>query len=381
MFLTAVSLAVAAIPEGLPAVVTIALALGVQRMVRRHALIRKLPSVETLGCATVICSDKTGTLTKNEMTVQAIFAGGSLFKITGIGYAPSGKFLRSEEEIDASQYPDLIKVLTLGVLCNAATLTKNDDGYKIIGDPTEGALLTCAGKADILKEGKEKEFNFFDEIPFDSERKKMTVIRSLANGKIFAFVKGAPDILLNNCTAIEENSNTRALSEEDKETILRVNNDLANCAMRVLAVAYREVAASEKIEADAIEANLIFAGLFAMIDPPREEVRRAMEECKTAGIKTVMITGDHKNTAVAIAKDLGFFEKGSLALTGEELDRLSEDEFRNEIEKIPVYARVSPENKLRIVRAWRARGEVVAMTGDGVNDAPAYRRSDGYYRN
>lgn len=376
MFLTAVSLAVAAIPEGLPAVVTIALALGVQRMVKRHALIRKLPSVETLGCATVICSDKTGTLTKNEMTVQAVYATGIVFKITGIGYEPSGEFLLGGEEINPSQHPDLIKVLTFGILCNGATLAKNNGAYKIIGDPTEGALLTCAAKAGILKEDKEKEFKFFDEIPFDSERKKMTIIRNFGSGRMFAFVKGAPDILLNNCTAIEENSSTRTLSGEDRKKILNVNNDLANSAMRVLAVAYREVAPAEKIEADTIEKDLIFSGLIAMIDPPREEVRHAMEECKTAGIKTVMITGDHKNTAVAIAKDLGFFKEGSMALTGEELDRLSEDAFRNKIEKIPVYARVSPENKLRIVRAWRARHEVVAMTGDGVNDAPAVKEAD-----
>ncbi|MCK9615415.1 MAG: calcium-transporting P-type ATPase, PMR1-type [Candidatus Omnitrophica bacterium] len=376
MFLTAVSLAVAAIPEGLPAVVTIALALGVQRMVKRHALIRKLPSVETLGCATVICSDKTGTLTKNEMTVQAVFAANCLFKVTGIGYAPDGNFLSFEKEINPSQYPDLLKTLTLGVLCNAATLIKKDTGYKIIGDPTEGALLTCAAKAGILKEDMEKEFNFFDEIPFDSERKKMTVIRNSADGKRFAFVKGAPDILLNDCKVIYENSSTRTLSAEDRKIILKVNNDLADSAMRVLAVAYKEVSPAEKIEAETIENNLIFSGLVAMIDPPREEVKFAMEECKTAGIKTVMITGDHKNTAVAIAKDLGFFKEGSIALAGEELDRLSEDEFRSKIEKIPVYARVSPENKLRIVRAWRARHEVVAMTGDGVNDAPAVKEAD-----
>ena len=376
MFLTAVSLAVAAIPEGLPAVVTIALALGVQRMVKRHALIRKLPSVETLGCATVICSDKTGTLTKNEMTVQAVFTANRLFKVTGIGYEPVGNFLSFEKEINPSQYPDLSKTLTLGVLCNAATLTKKDTVYKIVGDPTEGALLTCAAKAGILKEEKEKEFTFFDEIPFDSDRKKMTIIRNSADGKRFAFVKGAPDILLNDCVSVEENSSVRAISDGDREKILNVNNDLANSAMRVLAVAYKEVSPLEKIEADTIENNLIFAGLVAMIDPAREEVRRAMEECETAGIKTVMITGDHKNTAVAIAKDLGFFKEGSMALTGEELDKLSEDEFRNKIEKIPVYARVSPENKLRIVRAWRARHEVVAMTGDGVNDAPAVKEAD-----
>jgi len=376
MFLTAVSLAVAAIPEGLPAVVTIALALGVQRMVKRHALIRKLPSVETLGCATVICSDKTGTLTKNEMTVQAVYATGIVFRVAGIGYEPSGEFMLGQEEINPSQYPDLVKVLTFGVLCNGATLVKDNSDYKIIGDPTEGAMLTCAAKAGILKEEKEKDFSFFDEIPFDSERKKMTIIRNAGSGKRIAFVKGAPDVLLNNCTGVEENSSVRALSEKDRQKILKVNNDLANSAMRVLAIAYREISHSEKIEAEVIESNLIFSGLLAMIDPPREEVRSAIAECKTAGIKTVMITGDHKNTAVAIAKDLNFFDENAIALSGEELDKLSEEEFRDKIERIPVYARVSPENKLRIVRAWRARHEIVAMTGDGVNDAPAVKEAD-----
>ena len=376
MFLTAVSLAVAAIPEGLPAVVTIALALGVQRMVKRHALIRKLPSVETLGCATVICSDKTGTLTKNEMTVQTVFAGGDLFEVSGIGYAPEGVFKLNKKEINLLEYKNLNKLLSAGVLCNAAALVKGETGYKIIGDPTEGSILTAAAKAGILKEVKEKEFKFVDEIPFDSERKKMTIIRRDANGKLFAFVKGAPDILLRSCTEIEENTAVRLLSDEDRKKIVEVNNHLSDSAMRVLAVAYRTLSENEKFEAEIIENKLIFVGLVAMIDPPREEVKYAMQECKTAGIKTVMITGDHKNTAVAIAKELGFFKEGSIALTGEELDKLSEDEFRGKIKNIPVYARVSPENKLRIVRAWRAMGEVVAMTGDGVNDAPAVKEAD-----
>ncbi|MFA5272116.1 MAG: calcium-translocating P-type ATPase, SERCA-type [Candidatus Omnitrophota bacterium] len=376
MFLTSVSLAVAAIPEGLPAVVTIALALGVQRMVKRNALIRKLPSVETLGCATVICSDKTGTLTKNEMTVQAVFSGGNLFEVSGIGYAPEGKFKLNEKIINPSEYKSLEQLLSTGVLCNGAVLAKGETGYKIVGDPTEGAILTAAAKAGILKDDKEKEFKFVDEIPFDSERKKMTIIRRDVNGKLLAFVKGAPDILLGNCTEVEEDAGIRPLSGEDRKQIVEVNNHLSDSAMRVLAVAYRVVDKNEKFEAEIIENKLIFVGLVAMIDPPREEVKYAMQECKTAGIKTVMITGDHKNTAVAIAKELGFFTEGSIALTGEELDKLSEDEFSGKIRNIPVYARVSPENKLRIVRAWRSMHEVVAMTGDGVNDAPAVKEAD-----
>ena len=374
--LTAVSLAVAAIPEGLPAVVTIALALGVQRMVKRHALIRKLPSVETLGCATVICSDKTGTLTKNEMTVQAIFAGGQLFKITGIGYAPKGEFLLDGKTVNPGDYPQLNNALSSGVLCNGAELIEDKGNYRIVGDPTEGAILTAAGKAGIWKEKQEKKFSFVEEIPFDSERKKMTIVRRHTD-RLVAFVKGAPDVLLEDCVNVEIKGVSRGLTREDKESILEVNNDLAAQAMRVLAVACRQLDSNvDKYHAQLIEKELTFVGLIAMIDPPREEVKQAIQECTGAGIKTVMITGDHKNTAVAIARQLGFFKQDSLALSGEELDRLSEEEFKKNVERIPVYARVSPEHKLRIVRAWRARNQVVAMTGDGVNDAPAVKEAD-----
>jgi len=376
MFLTSVSLAVAAIPEGLPAVVTIALALGVQRMVKRHALIRKLPSVETLGCATVICSDKTGTLTKNEMTVQAIFTNGNLFKVTGVGYAPKGEFLLDEKPINPKDYPQLPKSLLCGSLCNGAELAQDNGIFKIVGDPTEGAILTAAAKAGLDKKKLEQEFSFVEEIPFDSQRKKMTIVRK-DKGKLVAFVKGAPDLLLNDCSQIEENGISRALSEADRQNILKANSDLADQAMRVLAVAYRVLDNQpDKYEASLIEKELTFVGLIAMIDPPREEVKKAMQECFAAGIRTVMITGDHKNTAVAIARELGVFKADSLALTGEELDKLSDEEFSLQVERIPVYARVSPEHKLRIVKAWRQRGEVVAMTGDGVNDAPAVKEAD-----
>ncbi|OGX44999.1 MAG: hypothetical protein A2216_03035 [Omnitrophica WOR_2 bacterium RIFOXYA2_FULL_45_12] len=376
VFLTAVSLAVAAIPEGLPAVVTIALALGVQRMVKRHTLIRKLPSVETLGCTTVICSDKTGTLTKNEMTVQAVSADSALFKVTGVGYEPKGELLLNEKAVNPADYPGLHQALLCAVLCNGAELQKNSGGYKIVGDPTEGALLSAAAKAGLWKEKLEEQFPFAEEIPFDSERKKMTIVRK-DKERLVAFVKGAPDILLGDCTVIEEKGRARALTADDRKKILSVNSDLANRALRVLAVAYRRLdTPPEAYEAALIERELTFAGLIAMIDPPREEVKKAIAECALAGIKSVMITGDHKNTAVAIAKELGFFKEGSLALTGEELDRLSEEQFAKEVERIPVYARVSPEHKLRIVRAWRAKGEIAAMTGDGVNDAPAVKEAD-----
>jgi len=376
VFLTAVSLAVAAIPEGLPAVVTIALALGVHRMVKRNALIRKLPSVETLGCATVICSDKTGTLTKNEMTAQRIFTGGRLFEVTGIGYEPKGEFLFEKNRIKVSDYPDLQNTLRNSVLCNGARLAEEAGVYKIVGDPTEGALLTVAGKSGMVKEALEKEFTFVDEIPFDSERKKMTIIRQHDGNKI-AFVKGAPDELLGDCVNIEENGAVRKLTEEDRAVAQKANESLAGQAMRVLAVAYRQLDKNhENYDAETTETKLTFLGLIAMIDPPREEAKKAIQECKAAGIQTVMITGDHKNTAVAIARALGLYTDGSLALSGDELDKLGDDEFFNIVKKISVYARVSPEHKLRVVRAWRKHGEIVAMTGDGVNDAPAVKEAD-----
>lgn len=335
MFLTSVSLAVAAIPEGLPAVVTIALALGVQRMVTRHVLIRKLPSVETLGSASVICSDKTGTLTKNEMTVKSVFTEGSYITISGIGYEPKGDFFVGEHKIDPRDHAGLQNILRCGVLCNGAELA----GAKILGDPTEGSILVAAAKAGLQKSQLEDEYKFVEEIPFDSERKKMTIIRQ-KEGKLYAFVKGAPDVMLQDCR----------LDDQDRKNIMQANADLADQALRVLAVAYRVFdAPPEKYDAALVEKYLVFAGLVAMIDPPREEVKIAVAKCKTAGIKVVMITGDHKNTADAIGRELG-------------IDT--------------VYARVSPEDKLRILKELRARGEIVAMTGDGVNDAPAIKEAD-----
>jgi Ca2+-transporting ATPase len=408
MFLTSVSLAVAAIPEGLPAVVTIALALGVQRMVRRHVIIRKLPSVETLGCATVICSDKTGTLTRNEMTVRAVYTHTGLFQITGAGYEPKGEFMLEGAAVRAEEHADLIQCLRCGVLCNGAELKEVEGRYKIVGDPTEGAILTGAAKAGLWKEDLEAKFPFVEEIPFDSERKKMTIVRRERGGgqgkerggeqggeralggvpggrqagesggeRYIAYVKGAPDILLEDCTRVQERGVERRLHKEDIARILKTNNNLSDQALRVLAVAYRVFEGKpERYEANLIETDLTFAGLVAMIDPPREEVKEAIGKCRDSGIKTVMITGDHKNTAVAIARELGFYGEDSLALTGEELDKLSEAEFDGEVQRTSVYARVSPEHKLRAVRGWRKRGEVVAMTGDGVNDAPAVKEAD-----
>lgn len=376
LFLTSVSLAVAAIPEGLPAVVTIALALGVQRMVKRHCLIRKLPSVETLGCTTVICSDKTGTLTKNEMTVKSVFVSGKHVEISGIGYKPEGEFTVNRERINPEKVPGLTQLFNISVLCNGAELNKDDTDYSIVGDPTEGALLTMAAKAGIEKKDKEKEYVFFEEIPFDSERKKMTIIRK-KNLSYVAFVKGAPDILLSNCNKIEENGVIRPINETDNKNITDANFGFANNAMRVLAFAYRFFETlPDKRDAASIEKDMVFLGLAAMIDPPRPEAKLAIQDCRTAGIRSVMITGDHKNTAMAIARELGMYQENSLSYTGEELDHISDGDFRDVVERTAVYARVSPEHKLRIVKAWRNRDEVVAMTGDGVNDAPAVKEAD-----
>ncbi len=376
-FLTAVSLAVAAIPEGLPAVVTIALALGVHRMVKRHVLIRKLASVETLGCATVICSDKTGTLTKNEMTVQALYAGGQLYRVTGVGYAPKGEIQLEGRSIDVAEHPDLVNSLACGVLCNGARLIEGKSGHEIAGDPTEGALLTAAAKAGLWKSELETQSAYVEELPFDSDRKMMSVTRRHPQGSLTAYVKGAPDILLGHCVFMDVHGKRREMTSADREQILKINADLAQEAMRVLALARRDFEREpDKYNVETIERKLTFLGLVAMIDPPRQEVKEAVRECRTAGIRAVMITGDHKNTAVAVARELGLYAEGDLALTGEELDRQPDDWLEQNVSHIPVYARVSPEHKLRIVRAWRERGDVVAMTGDGVNDAPAVKEAD-----
>ena len=378
MFLTSVSLAVAAIPEGLPAVVTIALALGVQRMVKRNALIRKLPAVETLGSASVICSDKTGTLTKNEMTVRSVWTPAGLTRVGGIGYEPSGSFTRDERPVSAGDDPDLRACFEAAVLCNGAELVQKDGRWAILGDPTEGALLTAAAKAGLLKSELELRNSFVEEIPFDSERKLMSIIRRAEHvGPLTAYVTGAPDILLDRCTRIMENGRPRPIHKDDRARIDRMIDHLSDQALRVLAMAHRLLDAPPDTWSDSIvERDLTFLGLTAMIDPPREEVKTAIAKCRASGIATVMITGDHKNTAVAIARELGFYGEDSRALTGEELDRLSEEAFDQEVERTAVYARVSPEHKVRVVRAWRKRGRVVAMTGDGVNDAPAVKEAD-----
>jgi Ca2+-transporting ATPase len=377
MFLTAVSLAVAAIPEGLPAVVTITLALGVTRMVKRHALIRRLPAVETLGSTTVICSDKTGTLTKNEMTVTALYQGGEIFTVSGEGYAPVGDILSFGEPVKPETRPGLNALLRASVLCNGAELRQEEDHWTILGDPTEGALLVAAAKAGLSKQELEQTASFLGEAPFDSERKKMTIVRRTASGPV-AFVKGAPDVLLRDCRAwIDRDGRANALTDEVRQEILAANQNFASQALRVLGVATRPLDRDpEAYDAADLERDLIFVGLLAMKDPIRPEVKVAVEACRGAGIRTVMITGDHKDTAVAIARELGILEGEKQAISGAELDRLTDAALAEQVDQIAVYARVSAEHKLRVVQAWKSKGAVVAMTGDGVNDAPAVKAAD-----
>ena len=379
MFLTAVSLAVAAIPEGLPAVVTIALALGVRRMVQRNALIRKLPSVETLGSATVICTDKTGTLTQSKMTVRKIGLLDSIIDVTGDGYDPEGEFRIGDQPVERTNR-DLELALRIGVLCNSASLRQGvGDGSRwgIVGDPTEGALLAVAGKAGLWRNELETGHRMLYELPFDSDRKRMTTIWRGPDGGTTAYVKGAPDVVVRLCTHVQDNGRVRAATSEDRERLLAVNDGFANEAMRVLAVAYRDL---EEEVADPtiaeVERELVFSALMAMKDAPRPEAREAIATARRAGLEVVMITGDHKSTAVAIAKELDLYRDGDLALTGPELDGIDDGRLREVVEQVRVYARVSPEHKLRIVGAWKSRGHIVAMTGDGVNDAPALKEAD-----
>ncbi|BFU94812.1 MAG: calcium-transporting P-type ATPase, PMR1-type [Nitrospira sp.] len=400
MFLTSVSLAVAAVPEGLPAVVTITLALGVTRMVKRHALIRNLPAVETLGSSTVICTDKTGTLTKNELTVTRLVMDGRLFEVTGEGYEPTGDIreARPETRVLSPEWSDpkgvssrehsapstqhsalpagLRHLLKAGLLCNGAALAKEDDTWRIIGDPTDGALLVVAAKAGLAKEDLERAAPFHAEIPFDSERKMMSVIRQRDRDRI-VFAKGAPDVLLALCAArMTLEGSIEPMDEQGRRAVLDANALLAHEALRILAAAYKPLDHGDAGSPDLIERDLIFLGLFAMKDPLRPEATEAVRLCREAGITTVMITGDHKETASAIARELGLADAPNRVLSGPELDALSDEELSGRVERLSVYARVSAEHKLRIVKAWKSRGAVVAMTGDGVNDAPAIKAAD-----
>ncbi|HHU32878.1 MAG TPA: calcium-translocating P-type ATPase, SERCA-type [Clostridia bacterium] len=377
MFLTAVALAVAAIPEGLPSVVTIVLALGVTRMSERNAIIRRLPAVETLGVATYICSDKTGTLTKNEMTVTQIYVNQKFIKVTGTGYKPVGDFLTEDEQEISPMQDKVSELMLLGGLLNSdARLEQTDKGYQIIGDPTEGALVVAGVKAGVTKEEADAKYKRVSEIPFDSERKMMTTFHNM-HDTIIAFTKGAPDVLLARCKQVITEEGITPLTPELSEKFLEVNSKFASQGQRVLALAYREwQELPTNPNSETAEQDLIFVGFYAIQDPPRPEVKEAVEVSRRAGIRTVMITGDHQDTALAIAKELNIYREGDEVLTGSQLEQMSDEELKNHVLKTTVYARVSPEHKLRIVGALKAHNQVVAMTGDGVNDAPALRRAD-----
>ena len=370
-----VSLAVAAVPEALPAVTTICLALGVQKMVKRHALLRRLPAVETLGCTTFICSDKTGTLTQNEMTVRKIYVNGQIIDVSGVGYEPSGNFCRNGVPFNPGDDSHLLCLLIAAMLCNDSRLINADGVWQVKGDPTEGALVVAAAKAGIR--AQELVAPRIAEVPFTSERKRMTTVHDTPQG-VVAYSKGAPETILDSCIRIYADGVERELTQQDKARILQVNQEMAAAALRVLGVAYKFLPNKElgnEVEKK-VERGMVWLGLVGMIDPPREEVKQAVALCKQAGIKSVMITGDHKLTAEAIAKELNILAEGDMALAGQELDEMTPEALNSLVEGIKVYARVSPAHKMRIVEALQGKGHVVAMTGDGVNDAPALRKAD-----
>ena len=374
--LSSVSLAVAAVPEGLPAVVTTALALGLQRMAKRHALVRKLPSVETLGCVSVICSDKTGTLTRNEMTVRELLAGGVQYRVTGSGYAPQGEFFKvsseSEQPVTLTDEDGLV-ALRIAAYCNHAQVQpgKTEGDWDVIGDPTEGALIVLATKGGLTSDDKKPEV--VQELPFDADRKAMSVLLKDDSGHRVQYTKGAPEGILEKCVSERRDNQVIALTDERRREIMQANEEMASRALRALALAYRD---DDGTEPTIDEHNLTFAGLVGMIDPPRDEVKQAVVRCREAGIRPVMITGDHPATATAIARELGIATESDRVVTGQELEAMSDEELAANVEQIAVYARVAPEHKLRVVRAWKSRGEIVAMTGDGVNDAPAVKAAD-----
>jgi Ca2+-transporting ATPase len=376
MFLGAVSLAVAAIPEGLPAVVTVALALGVQRMVRRNALVRRLPAVETLGCVQVICTDKTGTLTMGEMTVRRVITAESIFNVTGEGYSAAGAILADGAEVDARADPQLHELLLCGAACNDAHVDRRDGKFLVIGDPTEGALLIAASKGGISPDAIDAQMPRLAVLPFSSDRKRMTVVRRRDENP-WAFVKGAPEVIIERCSRIRTQTGEREPDSADRAKMLEASALMANDALRVLAFAEKrlDTESGPELEADRIETGLTLLGLVGMQDPPRPEAQDAIRRCKTAGIKAVMITGDHPATARAIGRELGIVEHGGGLLVGSEIERMDDAALAAQVEAVSVYARVTAEYKLRIVRAWKSRGAVVAMTGDGVNDAPALKES------
>lgn len=367
-FMNAVALAVAAIPEGLTVVVTVVLAMGMQKMVKVNAIIKRLSAVETLGSTTVICSDKTGTLTQNKMTIQKMYNGSEIFDVTGTGYSPEGNIVDEEGTI---RNEDVARTLDIIVLCNDAKFNSSEES--IIGDPTEGAMVVAAYKAGIDKDAIDAKYPRVQEIPFDSTRKLMSTVHDV-DGKSLMYTKGAPDELLRRCDFVEISGEVIELSDEKREEILSVNQQFAENALRVIGAAYREVDDIHVSFDD--EKHLVFTGLVGMIDPPREEAKDAIDVCKHAGIQVKMITGDHKITATAIGRQLGIVGDNAVAVEGREIDEMDDAQLREVVKTVNVFARVSPEHKVRLVDAVRDNGNIVAMTGDGVNDAPSLKHAD-----
>jgi Ca2+-transporting ATPase len=341
-------------------------------MAKRNALVRRMPAVETLGCTTVICSDKTGTLTKGEMTARRVFVGGRVVEVTGAGYAPVGNF---DPPLSVDEEPVRL-LLSAGILCADAVLDQDGGRWFVRGDPTEGALIVLAVKAGLQRDGCRLQAPRVEELPFSSERKRMSTVHAMPDGRRLAFVKGAPEVVLERCTSVLEREGAKALGEAERARILAVNEEMAQAALRVLGLAYKELPEDVPCSEESMENGLTFLGLVGMMDPPREEAVEAVKVCRQVHIRPVMITGDHQLTALAVAREIGIYREGDLALTGDDLGKLSEEELQRMVDRVSVYARVSPMDKLKIVRAWKARGEVVAMTGDGVNDAPALKHAD-----
>ena len=373
MLIFGIALAVAVVPEALPAVVTISLAIGVQKMVKRNALIRRLPAVETLGSTSVICSDKTGTLTKDEMTVRRIYVAGQLISVSGAGYTPIGEF-SLDDGVPTAPSDALLQMLTAAVLCSDTQLVPGKDGagldWDIKGDPTEGALVVAAAKAALSKDALDAEFPRVQEIPFSSETKRMTTLHQ-TGASLTAYAKGAPEVILASCSTQLTSAGVHALNDDERQKILAAAQDMAGNALRVLAIATKPEAVLETAAQE-----MVFLGLAGMIDPPRPEAKEAIALCADAGIRPVMITGDHPVTAQAVARELGLLRNGGRVVTGAELEEMTDEQLVREVEDISVYARVSPAHKLRVVTAWQSRGQIVAMTGDGVNDAPALKKAD-----
>jgi Ca2+-transporting ATPase len=376
MILWAVSLAVAAVPEALPAIVTGALAVGMYRMAKVNTIVKRLPAVETLGSTSVICSDKTGTMTKGEMTVQRIYVDDKAIKVTGIGYAPEGEFVCEGEKIEIND--DLRELFKIADLCNDAKFEKEQQKWIIKGDPTEGALIVAAAKAGIWQEDLINQEPRIAEIPFSSERKCMTTVHVTSENKRRAYMKGAPEVVVEKCSHILLNGKVEKIDSETQGKLLKVTEAMALQALRNLGFAYRELPADLGEIDEKVEQNFVFVGIMGMIDPPRQEVKDAIFMCKNAGIRVVMVTGDHKLTATAVAKELNLIgeNEDEKVIAGRELDKIDDTQLAEMVENISVYARVAPEHKTRIVKAWKSRGQVVAMTGDGVNDAPALKMAD-----